>query len=208
MQLFATQVYYNKLSSVKGHRLSRNWIPELIQEAYKIQTHDVVGLKWCSKNYPGGYTSYGSLNQLHLFSSSFAALKPLMDLHVKQYLADLSYDVSKQSVNLSNFWLNIMGKNVVHTGHIHPQSLISGTIYLQSDLQSSSLKFEDPRLGFFMAAPLQKKSTPETQQRFYFLKPQSGNIVLFESLLRHEVPPNKSSKDRISISFNYEWSHR
>jgi uncharacterized protein (TIGR02466 family) len=56
-----------------------------------------------------------------------------------------------------------------------------------------------------MAAPLQKKSTPEHQQRFYFLKPQVGQIVLFESWLRHEVPANKSTKDRISVSFNYEW---
>ena len=33
--------------------------------------------KWSSKNYPGGYTSYGSLDKIHQMSSTF------MDLEAK-----------------------------------------------------------------------------------------------------------------------------
>jgi uncharacterized protein (TIGR02466 family) len=32
-----------------------------------------------------------------------------------------------------------------------------------------------------------------------------GQVVLFESWLRHEVPPNPSKAPRISISFNFSW---
>jgi len=34
---------------------------------------------------------------------------------------------------------------------------------------------------------------------------QAGTLVLFESWLRHEVPPNPAASPRISISFNYNW---
>jgi uncharacterized protein (TIGR02466 family) len=33
----------------------------------------------------------------------------------------------------------------------------------------------------------------------------AGTLVLFESWLRHEVPPNPVIGERISISFNYGW---
>jgi uncharacterized protein (TIGR02466 family) len=42
-------------------------------------------------------------------------------------------------------------------------------------------------------------------QRHHSLQPQEGHLVLFESWLRHEVPANQSDKERISISFNYDW---
>jgi uncharacterized protein (TIGR02466 family) len=31
----------------------------------------------------------------------------------------------------------------------------------------------------------------------------AGKVVLFESWLRHEVPPNPAAAERVSISFNY-----
>ena len=32
---------------------------------------------------------------------------------------------------------------------------------------------------------------------------EAGNVILFESWLRHEVPTNQAKTERISISFNY-----
>jgi len=31
-------------------------------------------------------------------------------------------------------------------------------------------------------------------------------VILFESWLRHEVPPARFAGERISISFNYAWN--
>jgi uncharacterized protein (TIGR02466 family) len=35
---------------------------------------------------------------------------------------------------------------------------------------------------------------------------KASDVVLFESWLRHEVPPARYVGERISISFNYGWS--
>jgi uncharacterized protein (TIGR02466 family) len=37
------------------------------------------------------------------------------------------------------------------------------------------------------------------------LPAQAGSLVLFESWLRHAVPPNPSQSPRVSVSFNYNW---
>jgi uncharacterized protein (TIGR02466 family) len=37
------------------------------------------------------------------------------------------------------------------------------------------------------------------------LRSRAGQLVLFESWLRHEVAPNPLAAERVSVSFNYNW---
>ena len=73
-------------------------------------------------------------------------------------------------------------------------------------LGAAGLRLEDPRLALQMAAPPRRKDAPEAQQAFVTIKPEPGTLYLWESWLRHEVPPNGGKSQRISISFNYAWS--
>jgi len=50
-------------------------------------------------------------------------------------------------------WVNIMPRQVVHGLHLHPLSTLSGTYYVKTPKGCAGLKFEDPRLDRFMAAP-------------------------------------------------------
>jgi uncharacterized protein (TIGR02466 family) len=93
-----------------------------------------------------------------------------------------------------------MPSGVVHSLHLHPASFISGTYYVQVPRGAAALKVEDPRLSKMMAAPPGKAlvSVPA----------KAGDVILFESWLRHEVPPARYTGERISISFNIHWSAR
>jgi uncharacterized protein (TIGR02466 family) len=70
---------------------------------------------------------------------------------------------------------------------------------------ASALKLEDPRSARMMAAPSRRKDARPEMRAFIYAKPQVGDVLLWESWLRHEVPMNMSADDRISISFNYAW---
>ena len=83
--------------------------------------------------------------------------------------------------------------------------MISGTYYVDVPKDASSIKFEDPRLERMMAAPPRKADSKIANRPFVELQPQSGQFAMWESWLRHEVPANRSAKDRISVSFNYDW---
>ena len=56
-----------------------------------------------------------------------------------------------------------------------------------------------------MAAPPRKKTAADELQQFVHVQPAAGDVFLWESWLRHEVPMNFAEDDRISVSFNYRW---
>jgi uncharacterized protein (TIGR02466 family) len=43
---------------------------DLAAECRQLRDYDDAGRKWSAKNYPGGYTSYASMNELHRFSAT------------------------------------------------------------------------------------------------------------------------------------------
>ncbi len=57
-----------------------------------------------------------------------------------------------------------------------------------------------------MAAPPRTASARNENKAHIIYPAKAGNLLLFESWLRHEVAQNRVSKERISISFNYNWS--
>ena len=84
--------------------------------------------------------------------------------------------------------------------------MISGTAYVAMPKGTSALKLEDPRLPMMMAAPTRVKEARRELQPFIYLRPAPGEVLLWESWLRHEVPMNMSEENRITVSFNYKWA--
>ena len=200
--LFPTTIYYAPLNAKEGKALHR----DLKAESFKFLEIDEAGHIWSEKNYKDGYTSYGSIAQLHRVSPHFETLEKEINKHVRKYVRALEMDINPKELKMSSCWINIMPPNAHHTMHIHPLSVISGTYYVQTPKNCSAIKFEDPRLTNFMASPPRKTDAKVANQRFHSLAPEEGHLVLFESWLRHEVPRNESTKERVSISFNYDWS--
>ncbi|MGE5085724.1 MAG: 2OG-Fe(II) oxygenase family protein [Bacillota bacterium] len=199
--LFPTSIYYAPLKPTGITQLNK----DLKQESLKFSEIDEEGQLWSLKNYKGGYTSYGSIAQMHQVSSTFGDLERDINKHVRKFIKYLEMDINPKELRMTSCWINIMPPNVTHTMHLHPLSVISGTYYVQTPKNCSAIKFEDPRLDSFMATPPRKHDAKDANKRHYSLEPQEGHVVLFESWLRHEVPANESNKERISISFNYDW---
>jgi uncharacterized protein (TIGR02466 family) len=198
---FPTFIYYEPLKQRGLERFNS----ELLKECYQVRDYDDEGREWSEKNYPGGYTSYSSMAQLHRFSSTFGELESRINAHVKAFTRHLEMDLRKKRVFMSDCWVNIMPRQVVHSLHLHPLSFISGTYYVSTPKECSRIKFEDPRLSKFMAAPPRLPEVSDRNKQFVSYQARAGHVILFESWLRHEVAANQSDHDRVSISFNYHW---
>lgn len=198
---FPTFIYYEALSAKGVERFNA----ELLRESYQIRDYDEEGREWSEKNYPGGYTSYGSMAQLHKFSTTFGELERRINGHVKEFTNHLEMDLRKKRFAMTDCWVNIMPRQVVHSLHLHPLSFISGSYYVSTPRGCSRIKFEDPRLDKFMAAPPKLPKVRAENRQFVSYRVEAGSLVLFESWLRHEVSANHSQADRVSISFNYNW---
>jgi uncharacterized protein (TIGR02466 family) len=198
--LFPTLVYTDRLRARDWRALNGR----LLRECRQLRQDDVAGRRWSARNYPGGYTSYGSANRMHRNSPSFAALARELDRHVARFARRLQFDLEGRALAMTDCWVNLMGAGAVHGLHLHPLSTISGTYYVATPSGSPGLKLEDPRLERFMAAP--PRTGAEAGNRAWVTLPaRPGQLVLFESWLRHEVPANRASAVRVSISFNYSW---
>ncbi len=186
-------------------RTAKRLVPALVREAKLFREVDDAGKKWSRENYFGGYTSYSSITDLAFRSSGFGSLKDWIDREVAAYARALDLDLGRGRLEMSAFWLNIMGEGGHHSFHLHPLSTVSGTFYLQVPPGSGEFKFEDPRLASFMASPPRKPGARLANRRFVDLAPRPGDLVLFESWLKHEVVANRAKRERISVSFNYDW---
>jgi uncharacterized protein (TIGR02466 family) len=100
-------------------------------------------------------------------------------------------------------WVNLLKGGGHHAGHIHPHSIISGTLYVEVPNGAGAIRFEDPRLPLMMAAPPRRQDGPHDLQPFVTVEPRSGLLLLWESWLRHEVLAGSGKADRLSISFNF-----
>jgi uncharacterized protein (TIGR02466 family) len=199
--LFVTKVYRSDSADAKSERL----VSELEAACLSIAEDDEAGQRWCAKNGYPGYTSYASLNDLPWRIPVFGELLKALDKHVAAFSKELEFDLKGRKLVLDSLWINVLPPGGVHTSHIHPHSVISGTYYVSVPDGASALKLEDPRLGFMMAAPPRKaKAKPENRQ-FAYMAPKPGTVLLWESWLRHEVPVNEAESERISVSFNYAW---
>ena len=199
--LFVTRLYQAELSE---HEPAVD-AAELEATCLSIAEDDEAGQDWCEENDFPGYTSYASLDDLPWRFPIFADLVKALDAHMAEFVKDLAFDLSDRILVLDSLWVNILPTGGTHSAHIHPHSVISGTTYVAMPEDASAIKYEDPRLAMMMAAPPRRKDAGEEMQQFHYVAPKVGDVLLWESWLRHEVPMNMSDDERISVSFNYNW---
>lgn len=197
---FASSIYRAEFRAPLARRLNK----ELEAACLMLAREDKAGRAWAREhNYPG-YTSYASLNDLEHRAPPFAELVQSLDLHVSEFARALHFDLGRRKLKCDSLWVNVMNAGAsIHSGHIHPHSVISGTYYVTVPNNAGKLKFEDPRLAMMMAAPPKKRGASAAHQPFIYIEPKAGTVLLWESWLRHEVVAGNAKAPRISISFNY-----
>ena len=84
----------------------------------------------------GGYTSYASLNDLTTGAATCSTTcDGSLDRHVKRPSPrTCTLDLAKR-LKLDSLWINILQPGAAHSGHIHPHSVISGTLYVEDPAQ-------------------------------------------------------------------------
>lgn len=193
--LFATRLYEATIDDVA-------LLGELAHSIRSLATDDTAGRRWSRDKGYKGYTSYASLDDLPRRDPIFADLAKILARHAASFGADLAFDLGRKP-RLDSLWVNLLKSGGHHTAHIHPHSILSGTFYVEVPEGAGAIRFEDPRLGLMMAAPVRRVDAPEELRPFASVTPQPGMLLLWESWLRHEVLAGTAKGERLSISFNF-----
>jgi len=186
--LFATTLYEADLAD-------ETLLRALAHSIRSLSRDDEAGRRWSTDHRYAGYTSYASLNDLPTRDPAFADLTKVLTRHATAFSTACGFELNRKP-KLDSLWVNLLKAGGHHSGHIHPHSIFSGTLYVEVPNGSGAIRFEDPRLPLMMTAP----TRPDM---FVTVEPWRGLLLMWESWLRHEVLPGTGRGERLSISFNF-----
>lgn len=191
--LFVTRLYEADLSVD---------LEALAHSIRSLAEDDLAGQRWAKEKNYRGYTSYASLNDLPRRDPVIGDLARALARHAARFADECAFALPRKP-RLDSLWVNLLRGSGGHSAHIHPHSIISGTLYVEVPPGSGAIRFEDPRLPLMMAAPTRRENAPEPLKPFVTVRPTPGKLLLWESWLRHEVLAGTGRGERLSISFNF-----
>jgi len=84
--------------------------------------------------------------------------------------------------------------------HCHSNCMISGVLYLQTDVNSGYIQFEDYSPTRFLVEPTEYNIY---NSRSWIFEPKNGMIIFFPSECYHKILKNNSNILRYSLAFNF-----
>ena len=116
----------------------------------------------------------------------------------------LGYSIDE--LNVTDSWLNVSNEGAFQQPHMHINSFISGTYYVNMNKNHSPLFFIHPRNQNFLNVSQSVISVDCNKENIYQtdvpVSPIEGSLVLWESHLSHGYPPTQGN-NRISLSMNF-----
>lgn len=192
--LWPTPVWYFDIDSLEVD------FDKIKNEIYKIKA---VDLGKQASNYLGWQS-----NDLYVDKNTDTETNKLM-LLIENQASNCFDDIrakSSLSRKISNYWLNVNKKNDLNYPHSHPESSLSGCVYIECGENSGNIRFYRNAAETFCYSEIlgfeNKDSNPYGFEYVYF-KPIKYRVLVFPAFLMHMVEPNKADEDRISIAFNF-----
>lgn len=150
-------------------------------------------------------TSVGNsttVNQYVLDSPELQDLKFLIEEKIKEYFYTIYDPKEEVEIHITQSWLSWSKPGEHHHKHYHPNSFLSGVLYLNADASTDKIIFFDRTQREIEITP--KEFNLWNSNSWYFLV-ESGDIVIFPSNLEHMVETVEESENRnvrISLAFN------
>lgn len=131
-----------------------------------------------------------------LNNPGLAAIRQKLEECIGEYLQQVIRPRPDAGISLyiTQSWLTVTEQNQSHHRHTHPNSIISGVLYIDAD------KARD-KVRFYRTEPYQRLAIPSTQPDYEDLPVGAGDIIIFPSELSHAVPKSTSNM-RVSLAFN------
>jgi len=150
----------------------------------------------------GSQINYGnitSINNYILNEKPFFNIKKKLNLRIKEYFDKIICSSNGITPYITQSWLNYTDKDQYHHKHFHPNSLVSGVLYINSDEKFDKIKFFKSEYDRIV---LEVKEFNLFNSTSWFFSVKTGDIILFPSSLTHMVETKEGDNTRVSLAFN------
>jgi uncharacterized protein (TIGR02466 family) len=159
-------------------------------------------LKFIDKNKLDVFNNEGnktSNDNYILNNKEFKDLKKELDLRIQDYFDKVISPANNITPYITQSWLNYTETNQYHHKHAHPNSLISGVFYINSNEENDKIKFFNDS---YKAIKLETKDWNIWNSESWWFSVKTGDVILFPSSLTHMVETKQGDNTRISLAFN------
>jgi len=181
--LFPTPIYTTKMN--------RGFTKQELQFVKEQKKH-------CSKN-------KGNINTKDnyiLNRKEFKNIKKFLDKHCKEYLDTVICPKNNIELYITQSWLNYTETNQYHHQHAHPNSVISGVLYFDSNIEKDKILFTHPVSYKQIQPEIDKTKFNLWNSHTWFFPVKTGDLFMFPSSTTHQVETKQGNNTRISLAFN------
>jgi len=132
----------------------------------------------------------------------FKNIKKFLDKNCKEYLDTLICPKNNIELYITQSWLNYTEDNQYHHKHEHPNSVVSGVLYFDSDIKTDKILFTTSKTYEQIKPEIDKTKFNLWNSGSWFFPVETGNLFMFPSSTTHQVEIKKGSNTRISLAFN------
>ena len=140
-----------------------------------------------------------SANNYILNEKGMENLKDILTAHVTKYIKRIHAPKYPMVPYITQSWANYTKKNQYHHTHEHPNSFISGVLYINANEAHDKITLH--KKGYQQIKPVPTEwNWYNSDSWFYTVK--TGMIILFPSGTTHNVETKEGDNKRISLAFN------
>ena len=118
---------------------------------------------------------------------------------IKRYFESIHIPSQDTKLRITQSWTNVTSKGQYHHKHYHPNSFVSGVLYINgSEEEDKIIFFRDKKR--VLKTP--SNSFNEFNSDTWWMPSGTGTLYLFPSDLEHCVETIDSDRKRVSLAFN------
>lgn len=144
-------------------------------------------------------SNYSSRNKNVLDDEAMQAIRGFLQAHLDNFFRITFNTTNEVRLQITQSWLTRSLKGQSHHPHTHPNSIISGALYINLAAKDGITFFRNEDNLWYEL--IRKEDTYYNASR-YFIATAVGDLVLFPSNVRHGVYAVTEDIERISLSFN------
>tara|TARA_B100001248_G_scaffold40440_1_gene25879 strand:- start:12445 stop:13134 length:690 start_codon:yes stop_codon:yes gene_type:complete len=188
--LFPTIVYEENL--VESGRITAEHCGILKDAIDGMRKNDPVG-----RQISNAYTGWQSNDGCESNPAFSKLMRILRDIFNNEIGGFHGIDRGRVQISVGNCWANVNDHLAWNRPHLHNGCWYSGAFYVHSEGDEGSFIAVNTDPKVVADYPPNARSIESWE-----VKPVTGSLILFPSAMMHMVEPNRTHKDRYSISFN------
>ena len=137
-----------------------------------------------------------------LDSTELSILKAFIDAQIYTYKNKVLRMKDENEIYITQSWSNKSKTNQFHPKHKHPNSIISGVMFVSGNEGDGLPPLRFHRTNDLLPLNFEYEELNDFNTGCRWFEPVQGKLILFPSVVEHDVEKNESSKERTTLSFN------